>query len=299
MYFSLTDKYLSSTKYFPCFSSFILLLLDKNLKISLSKSLILFLDCPKHFPLFNFPSLFQNRRPYFEKSPFPFLFWISLFFFLDYFPSILHSSIPFADLSCWFSVPGSPRQSRISSSTCLPRARSWPTSTCQSENKVQEGDVIQPTLLSIHLHQRRQKVSYSTMPNMAQMLNQHNTKVNSSNNIKHTGGYNGYRGGGSALCQAIARQRRDLRSYHRQQRRLHRPDRRHHQGQDQQTWGGLPQTRLVSIHSVLKYWRPKLHEKFPFFWSLRKRSTNKIVHSCPGQLNKWNCRSFGWSLETD
>ena len=104
MYFFLTDKYLSSTKYFPCFSSFILLLLDKNLKISLSKSLILFLDCPKHFPLFNFPSLFQNRRPYFEKSPFPFLFWISLFFFLDYFPSILHSSIPFADLSCWFCL---------------------------------------------------------------------------------------------------------------------------------------------------------------------------------------------------
>ena len=39
------------------------------------------------------------------------------------------------------------------------------------------------------------KVSYSTMPNMAQMLNQHNIKVNSSDNIKHTGGCNGHRGG--------------------------------------------------------------------------------------------------------
>ena len=39
------------------------------------------------------------------------------------------------------------------------------------------------------------KVSYSTMPNMAQMLNQHNTKVNSGNNNKHTGGCNGHRGG--------------------------------------------------------------------------------------------------------
>ena len=51
---SFCDKYLSSTKYLSCFSSFILLLLDKNLNISLSKSLILFLDCPKHFPLFHF-----------------------------------------------------------------------------------------------------------------------------------------------------------------------------------------------------------------------------------------------------
>ena len=34
------------------------------------------------------------------------------------------------------------------------------------------------------------KVSYSTMPNMAQMLNQHNTKVNSGNNSSHTGGCN-------------------------------------------------------------------------------------------------------------
>ena len=43
------------------------------------------------------------------------------------------------------------------------------------------------------------------MPNMAQILSQHNIKVNSSNNIKHTGGYNGNGGGGSALyCQAIA-----------------------------------------------------------------------------------------------
>ena len=33
------------------------------------------------------------------------------------------------------------------------------------------------------------------MPNMAQMLNQHNTKVNNGNNNKHTGGCNGHRGG--------------------------------------------------------------------------------------------------------
>ena len=39
------------------------------------------------------------------------------------------------------------------------------------------------------------KVSYSTMPNMAQMLNQHNTKVNSGNNSSHTGGCNGQRQG--------------------------------------------------------------------------------------------------------
>ena len=32
------------------------------------------------------------------------------------------------------------------------------------------------------------KVSYSTMPNMAQILSQHNIKVNSGNNIKHTVG---------------------------------------------------------------------------------------------------------------